>query len=131
MVDGPQKARPGGAEIAVALGVATTYLLVFFRMAIPERSHLIEYSVVAVFIYEALIERASHGRRVPLPALLAILATSLVGVIDECIQWFLPNRVFDPTDMLFNFLAALMAVGASVALSWARRRVRGRGLTER
>lgn len=116
------KTRPGGAEIAVALGVAAAYLLVFVRMTIPtERSHLIEYGVVAVFIYEALMERASQGRRVPFPALLAVLTTSLVGVIDECIQAFLPSRVFDPRDIVFNVLAAVMAVSASVALGWARR----------
>jgi hypothetical protein len=64
------KTRPGGAEISVALGVAAAYLLVFVRMAIPtERSHLVEYGVVALFIYEALLERASQGRRVPVPAL--------------------------------------------------------------
>lgn len=75
-------------------------------------------------IYEALTERASLGRRVPVPALLAILTTTLVGVLDECIQAFLPSRVFDPIDMLFNFLAGTMSVVASVALAWARRRFR-------
>ena len=53
------KVRPGGAEVAVAIGVATAYLLVFTRMTVPtERSHLIEYGVVGVLIYEALTERA-------------------------------------------------------------------------
>ena len=61
------KARPGGAEIGVALGVAVVYLMVLFRMTIPERSHLIEYGVVAVFIYEALAERAAQGRRCSRP----------------------------------------------------------------
>jgi len=118
------KTRPGGVEIAVALGVTAVYLMVFVRIAIlTERSHLIEYGVVAIFIYEALAERASQGRRVPVPALLAVLATSLVGVFDECIQAFLPSRVFDAQDILFNVLAAVMAVGTSVALDWARRRV--------
>ena len=117
------KARPGGVEIAVALGIAAVYLLVFLRMASPvERSHLMEYGVVGVFIYAALAERASHGRRVPLPPLLAILATSALGLLDECIQVFLPSRVFDPIDILFNLLAGTMAVAASVALAWARRR---------
>lgn len=114
--------RPGGLEIAVALGVVAAYLLVFVRMSIPtERSHLIEYGVVALFIHEALMERARHGGRVPAPTLLAVLAATLIGVVDECIQLVLPSRVFDPIDMLFNLLAAVMAVTASAALSWARR----------
>ncbi len=121
------KARPGGAEIVVALGVTVAYLLVFTRMAIPtERSHLIEYGVVGVFIYAALAERVSQGRRVPLPPLLAILATSVLGLLDECIQAFIPSRAFDPQDILFNVLAGTMAVAASVALGWARRRTRSR-----
>lgn len=114
--------RPHGAEIGVALGIVAAYLLVFARMAIPEeRTHLIEYGVVAVFVNEALTERASQGRDVPVPALLAVLATAMVGLLDECIQAFLPNRVFDYRDILFNGLAAVMAVAASVALAWARR----------
>ena len=54
------KVRP--AQIVVALGIAAVYLMVFFRMAIPEeRTHLIEYGVVGVFIHEALVERAGPG----------------------------------------------------------------------
>ena len=75
------KVRAHGTEIGVALGIVATYLLVFVRMAIPEeRAHLIEYGVVAIFVKEALTERASQGRRVPVPALLAILTTALVGL---------------------------------------------------
>ncbi len=116
------KARPGGVEIGVGLGIPVVYFLVFLRLTMPERSHLIEYGVVAVFAYEALTERASQGRRVPVPALLAVVATALVGVLDECIQALLPSRVFDPRDILFNVLAGVMAVAASVALHWARTR---------
>ena len=117
--------RPGGVEIAVALGVAAVYGLVFVRMALEtERSHLIEYGVVALLIYEALTERASQGRRVPMPALLAFLVAVVIGAVDEGIQWFVPVRVFDPQDILFNALAAFMAVAGSVALAWARRRTR-------
>lgn len=121
------KVRPRGIDLAVATGIAAVYYMVFFRLTLSERSHIIEYSVVAVFIYEALLERASQGRRVPIPALLAILATSLIGVIDECIQLLLPSRVFDPTDMFFNFLAALLGVGSSAGLSWVRKRFGGEG----
>ena len=116
--------RPTGViEIGVLLGVVAVYGMVFLRMAIPEeRSHLIEYGIVALLIYEALSERASQGRHVPRTALLAIAVTTVIGVIDECIQAVLPSRVFDIRDILFNFLAGVMAITASAALGWARRR---------
>ena len=120
--------RRGGIEIGVILAVACAYFLVFLRMGIPaERSHLIEYTVVALLIYEALKERKFQDAHVPFPPLLAILATSLIGVIDECIQLFIPDRVFDARDILFNFLASVMAVGGSLAIEWARGKTGGSG----
>lgn len=117
------RSRPGGAEVGVWLGVAAVYLMLFARMGIPEeRTHLIEYGVVALLVFEALSERAAQGRHVPAPALVAIAAASGIGVLDELIQGVLPNRVFDPIDIGFNTLAAVLAVTASVALAWARRR---------
>ncbi|MDH3680432.1 MAG: VanZ family protein [Acidimicrobiia bacterium] len=116
------KIRPGGAEIGVAFGVVAVYLMIFVRMAIPEeRTHLVEYGVVAIFIYEALKERASHGRPVRLPAVVALVAATLIGVVDEGIQLLLPSRVFDPADIFVNFVSALMAILATLALSRARR----------
>ena len=115
--------RPHGIEIVVALSVTSTYLLLFVRMTYPaDRTHLIEYGALGVLILEALVERVKCGRHAPMPHLLAILAATSLGVIDECIQAFLPNRVFDPRDILFNAFAAAMAVAASGALAWARQR---------
>ena len=121
------KTRPGRAEISVALGVAAVYLMVLLRMTLEERSHLFEYSIVAVLIYEALTERARHGRHVPAPGLVAILVTALAGAIDESIQAALPNRVFDIQDIGFNALAGLIAVAASIGLARARRLGKKRG----
>ena len=119
------KTRPGWAELGVWLGVAAAYLMIFVRMDNPaERTHLIEYGVVAAFIHEALRERAKNGRRVPLPALLALVATALLGWLDEGIQSLLPNRVYDIVDVGFNALAALMVITARLALTWVRRRFR-------
>ena len=117
------KVRPGGREIFISLGIAAAYLLVFVRMSIPtERSHLIEYGVLAILIYEALKERATV-HTVPVPALLAFLLTIGFGTLDECIQAFIPDRVFDYRDILFNILAAFMAISSSILLTRARNKV--------
>ena len=117
--------KPGKREFWVAAGVVTVYGFAILRMGIgpEERTHLIEYGIVAVLVYQALLERRRNGRDVWYPALLAIVSTSLVGVVDELIQAVLPNRVFDIRDMGFNALAALMAVTGSAIVAG----VRGKG----
>lgn len=115
------RTKPSAAEIGVVLGVAVVYLMVFLRMALPERSHLIEYGIVASFVYEALMER-SQGRRFFWFGLVAVLFSSLIGAVDEGIQLFLPSRVFDPVDMLFNGLASVMAISARIVVERARHR---------
>jgi hypothetical protein len=59
------------------------YFLLVFQLTIPERSHLMEYGILAVYTYEALTERRSQSRRVPLPALLAIAATLLIDIVNR------------------------------------------------
>lgn len=112
-----------GRDIAVLLGVAAVYLLLFVRMGtFAERTHVVEYGVVALLIFNALRERKRHGRSVPLPAFMAIVATAVLGTIDECLQLFIPSRVFDSRDILVNIVAGIMAVSASSAIAWARKK---------
>lgn len=115
------RVRPGGMEIGVVGGIVVVFVLLGVRMSVPERSHLMEYGILAVFVYEALNERVSNGYRAPLPALCAFAGTSLIGILDECIQAVLPSRVFDWRDILFNVLAALAAMVGMVTLRWSRR----------
>ncbi|MEX0288000.1 MAG: VanZ family protein [Flavobacteriaceae bacterium] len=124
------KTKPGKTEIVVLLGITAVYIMFFLRLGMPERSHLMEYSILAIFIHKALIERKSQGRRIPLPALLALLASFMIGVLDECIQLFLPYRVFDPEDILFNGLAITMAIGSYLILAWVRKK-RSKSKTEK
>ena len=111
----------GGAEIAVAFGIAAVVLMLLLRLTLAERTHLIEYGVLAVFIHAALTERVDQGRHVRAPALLAICAVAFVGLLDESIQLALPHRVFDPEDLLFNTLAAATTVSAGLLLAAVRR----------
>ena len=117
------KTRPSKTEIVIWIGLAAVFLMFFLRLGLPERSHLMEYSVLAIFVHRALIERASQGNQVLKPAILAFSATLIIGVLDECIQIFLPSRVFDPNDILFNSFAAFMAIGLSLGLQWARKKI--------
>ncbi len=119
------RARPRVGELAVLAGVAAVYVMAFVRMAIPEeRTHLVEYGVVAALILAALRERGRHGRPVRVPALLAFGAAVLLGVVDELIQGVLPSRVFDPVDVFVNVVAAGLAVLVTMVLGRAQRRRR-------
>ena len=85
------RVRPSGFEIAVMFGVAFAYLLLILRSTyLPEeRTHLMEYGVVGMFIHAALAERASQGRRVPLaPVVCRRFLPQRWGAVDEGIQWF-------------------------------------------
>ncbi|WP_420615636.1 VanZ family protein [Candidatus Palauibacter sp.] len=114
--------RSRGVEVGFALGVAAIAVIGLARgIDAAERSHLIEYAVLALIIHEALVERKVRGWRVPVPAVLAISATTAVGVVDECIQFFVPSRTFDWFDIGFDLLASVLAVGSSVSIRWVRR----------
>lgn len=114
--------QPGKTEITIWLGLTAVYLMLYSRLGFAERSHLFEYSVLAIFIHKALIERARPGKRVLIPGLLAFLTAFAIGVLDEFIQLFLPGRVFDPIDILFNGFAAFMAIGSSMIIMWFRKK---------
>lgn len=115
------KTRPGRLEVGAGLGVAAIYLTTLVRLPVPEaRSHLFEYGLVAMLIHQALTERQQNGRRVPVPPLLALVATAVLGWLDEGIQFFLPNRVYDLMDVGLNAAFALMAITSSLFMTWAR-----------
>ena len=118
------KRKAGRTEWWVLIGVVVAYGMVAVRlgMSAVERTHLFEYGLVAVLILAALRERADQGRGVRFPALAAATIASLVGAVDEAVQAFVPGRVFDPRDIVFNVVAATLAVAASSALLWGRRK---------
>lgn len=69
----------------------------------------------------ALLERAGNGRRVRYPTALTMLATAVLGLVDESIQILLPDRFFDIRDVFFNAVAEFMVVAARLAIPPQRR----------
>ena len=116
------KQRFGRVEIWVTVGIIAVYGMLLLRLFLSpeERTHLFEYGLVGVLLFQALTERKQNGRQVWSPALIAIVVTALLGWLDEGIQAILPNRVYDIRDVGFNALAGLLAIAASWSLAWAK-----------
>ena len=79
-----------------------------------ERIHFIEYAVLGLLISRAVNVRTLHG----------IIATcsliTLIGVVDEIIQWFLPNRVGDMRDVIMNSVGGLSGIWLGRFLYWEK-----------
>ena len=78
-----------------------------------ERVHFIKFSLLAIFIFASGLLNSPNRN-----FLAAVGCGALIGVSDEVLQLFVPNRFFDWRDILMNCLAALL--GAWTALAYAR-----------
>lgn len=93
--------RHATARIAVliATGIFIAWELWQLHQFPAERIHLVEYIILSMIIWWTL-------EATPLSALLIIIATFLlgatIGTLDEGIQYLLPNRTFDPRDIVLN-----------------------------
>lgn len=78
----------------------------YYLRDIPEEAiHVLEYGVLGLLVYRALVHRV-HDVSV---YFIATLVVGLIGVIDEYIQWVTPSRVFDLRDVRTNVLAGGLA----------------------
>ncbi len=64
-------------------------------------AHATAYFLLSLFLGLYLRERRSLQ-----PALLGALLAGLYGAAVECVQYYIPYRMFDPVDCLVNFAAA-------------------------
>ena len=70
-----------------------------------EGFHFIQYGVLGALAFRAFAHRT---RDLSVYAAAALLGT-IVGTIDEAIQWILPGRVWDVRDIQFNATGAILA----------------------
>jgi len=110
----PPRPAPPWPHLAY-LGLFTAALLTLRLLASSPvgRIHLVEYALLAVLIL----------RTIPLPRkgahyALALAAAAAVGVLDEVVQYLLPDRVFDLYDIALNAAAAALGVLTAAWWSW-------------
>lgn len=110
-------------EYWIYAGVIAVYGMALLRMDLTtaERSHMFEYGLLSILIYEALVERRLNGEHVKYPVLMATMVAGTIGLLDECIQLFLSYRVFDFVDIGFNYLASALGVIISFGVSKLQR----------
>lgn len=105
------------------LALITIYLMFFLRLGLAERSHLIEFSVLAALVFKALSERFQGNISSLKVAGYSFMLCFLFGILDEGIQYFVPSRVFDPVDILFNGLAITFALAVILILQSLKNRL--------
>ena len=96
-----------GYAVLIPLSAVYTYLLVELNTSPAERFHLAEYGLLSLFAYRAL--RLDLG--LAASCLVGCGIATVAGIIDETIQWSLPNRVFEWKDMGLNALSSALAMG--------------------
>lgn len=126
-----RRRRRGVLESVAAIGIASAYVMVLVRSGLsPEdRTHLFEYGIVAILAFEALSERRRTRQATLRPWPIALILAISLGIIDEVVQRFVPNRVFDPRDIVFNSIAVTMALTSVAVMGAVRRFARERGVS--
>ena len=95
--------------------ISPLILLTYFSLSLDvwvERIHFIEYGVLGL-----LISRAVNIRTFKESIATCCLIT-LIGVVDEIIQWYLPNRVGDIRDVTMNSFGGLSGLWLGRFLFW-------------
>lgn len=100
-----QKTTKKYLAIRMALVAALCALSFFFPLP-EERLHLVMYGLLGWLVtWSSGVE---DRRRLWYGWPLALVWGA--GIVDECIQWYLPNRVFDFRDILLNGLSGMAGV---------------------
>ena len=103
-----------GFAVLIAVGSLYGYLVFSLKSGSPEEAvHFILYGALGVLIFRAYAHRVRDNSIY----LLAVLAGTIVGVLDEVIQWAVPGRYFDIRDIWLNVTGvALVQVAIAIGI---------------
>lgn len=105
-----QRASRGMGAVLCLVGLG---LLAWWQPLLIERTHLVLYGVLGILAWRAAGSWSSGASRL----IWAGAFCALVGLADEVAQYFHPQRVFDPRDILTNALSAWLAIAVVSLLS--------------
>jgi hypothetical protein len=89
----------------ILLGIAATV------EALPEeRLHFITYGLLGWMVCWSFENIQQPARPILRHWIIPCLLVWLAGTVDELIQWWLPMRVFDVRDIVFNAVAAMNGI---------------------
>ncbi len=87
--------------------VLSAYIYGFVTIPYPEEKiHFIEYGVLAFLSYKAI----HLDLQKPLAYGAAFLLTSVLGWVDEGIQYLLPNRYYQIEDVILNCISGILGL---------------------
>jgi len=95
--------------------ISPLLLLTYLSLSLDvwvERIHFIEYAVLGLLISRTVNVRTLHG------IIYTGCLVTLIGAVDEIIQWFLPNRVGDMRDVFMNSVGGLSGLWLGRFLFW-------------
>ena len=103
--------------------VLLTYLSLSLDVWV-ERIHFVEYAFLGL-----LISRAVNVTNLQSIIFTGFLVT-LIGTVDEIIQWFLPNRFGDMRDVFMNFVGGLSGLWLGRFLFWEQQLLKKKSSTK-
>ena len=98
--------------------ISPLLLLIYLSLSLDvwvERIHFVEYAVLGLLISRAVNVRILSG------IIYTGFLVTLIGAVDEIIQWFLPNRVGDMRDVFMNSVGGLSGIWLGKFLFWDQR----------
>jgi len=110
---------PKGKELAFWVALSAVGLMLIFRLGAPERSHLIEYCSLTLCLHRALGLRWNGKPRLWIALATGFIALA-IGILDEVLQAFLPQRVFALEDIVFNSLAVFTTLTLQALGDWVK-----------
>ncbi len=106
-------ARPAQILILAGIGGLYSWIIWSLRTHPEEAFHLVQYGVLSLLLFRAL----SHRLQDPSIYVVVTLVGASLGILDELIQWVVPQRVFDYRDIGINVLGAgLIQVALAIGI---------------